>query len=124
VPGEISQTGHYILKLRREGKTHGEIAKLLNAAGEVTTRGKTWGANNVADAYSRVLKLLPPSEPVPPPRIIPLDPLILERARELRAEGLTYTATAAALNEEGHRTKTGRLWTYGVVRDALRNPDY
>ena len=47
-------------------------------------------------------------------------PAAIRRAAELRAEGHSLERTAEAMNAEGLRTSTGRLWTYGTVRQCLR----
>lgn len=44
----------------------------------------------------------------------------LARARELRASGLPLREVAAELNREGLASRTGRPWTWPMVRDALR----
>jgi DNA invertase Pin-like site-specific DNA recombinase len=44
----------------------------------------------------------------------------LARARELRAEGRTLQEIAGALNAEGLASRTGRPWTWPMVRDAVR----
>jgi DNA invertase Pin-like site-specific DNA recombinase len=47
-------------------------------------------------------------------------PAAIRRAAELRAEGYSLERTAETMNAEGLRTSTGRLWTYGTVRQCLR----
>lgn len=41
-------------------------------------------------------------------------------AAALQAEGLTLAEIAARLNDAGHRTRQGRLWTYATVHLLLR----
>jgi DNA invertase Pin-like site-specific DNA recombinase len=50
----------------------------------------------------------------------PAEAETLARARELRATGLTLHEVAAALNAEGLASRTGRPWTWPMVRDAVR----
>lgn len=45
----------------------------------------------------------------------------LARARELRTNGRTLQEVAAALNAEGRASRTGRLWSWAMVRDATRD---
>jgi DNA invertase Pin-like site-specific DNA recombinase len=44
----------------------------------------------------------------------------LARAHELRATGLTLPEVAVALNAEALASRTGRAWTWPMVRDTLR----
>ena len=44
---------------------------------------------------------------------------LFEVVRRLRAEGLSYAALAAALNGEGHRTRTGKSFTAAGARRVL-----
>jgi DNA invertase Pin-like site-specific DNA recombinase len=50
----------------------------------------------------------------------PVESETLARARELRATGLTLHEVAAALNAEARASRTGRPWSWPMVRDALR----
>lgn len=42
---------------------------------------------------------------------VPREQRVLARARELRAEGLTWQQVADVLNEEGHRPRAAERWT-------------
>jgi DNA invertase Pin-like site-specific DNA recombinase len=44
----------------------------------------------------------------------------LARARELRVAGLTLHEVAEVLNAEGCASRSGRTWTWPMVRDAVR----
>jgi DNA invertase Pin-like site-specific DNA recombinase len=50
----------------------------------------------------------------------PEEATTLVRARELRAQGCTLQEVAETLNAEGQASRTGRLWTWPMVRDAVR----
>lgn len=54
-------------------------------------------------------------------RPVQLDPAVRARVAELRAEGLSIAAVAAALNGEGHRQGNGAEWTKSAVQRVLRS---
>ena len=45
---------------------------------------------------------------------------VLDRMRQLRAEGLSYQRVADALNEDGHKTRNGSPWCARTTRHHLR----
>jgi hypothetical protein len=67
-----------------------------------------------------VTSFAPPHQiPPPPPGAYPKDPAVLARMRELRTSGLSYRATADALNAAGIPPQLGARWYPNVVRRIL-----
>jgi site-specific DNA recombinase len=50
----------------------------------------------------------------------PAEQGVLLRIRELKAAGYTTRQIAAALNEEGYKTRRGTSWRFQYVAEALR----
>lgn len=57
-------------------------------------------------------------EPVGAPRLY--DTTVIERLRDLRAQGLSYIEVAEKLNELGERTVQGSVWSKQRVYDTLK----
>jgi DNA invertase Pin-like site-specific DNA recombinase len=68
-------------------------------------------ASGLAAARQRGVRLGRPAAPPPPSG---------QRIEQLRAQGLSLAAIAAALNAEGAVSPSGRAWTKASVQWALR----
>ena len=101
-------------ELRKEGKTCEQTAQWLTEQGHQTTAGKPFNAATVCRIMQR-------AEGVKPTKWSKVPASVLSRMRRMRKGGSTLEQIASWLNDHGHMTAAGNLWSANSVYRKL-NP--
>jgi len=111
-----------MVALRNEGMSFTQVVQRLNDEQVPARRGGVWRVNGVRNALMRDGKHTSRPTKRPGPRLplrYDLD-TATERAKELRAQGLSYSAIGAQLRKERLTPLRGGIWHPAQVRELLR----
>jgi DNA invertase Pin-like site-specific DNA recombinase len=111
-----------MVALRNEGLSFSEVVERLNDERLPARRGGAWRLNGVRNVLIREGKHKARPCKSPGPRLpLRYDPdTATERAKELRAQRLSYSAIGAQLRKERLTPLRGGIWHPAQVRELLR----
>jgi DNA invertase Pin-like site-specific DNA recombinase len=115
-----------IIKMREAGTLQQAICAALNEEGLPSPFGQRWQRLMIHRVLKAANMTTPRIQPATrrPPRVIRRDKAqAAERARELRADGLSLRAIGERLLEEGVYPVRGNVWHASQIMDFVQVPD-